>query len=400
MNAGRNLIIGAICLISTVLGYRLERSGPLSSSVLAWPGRAPTAGRLTPTSPMAQRRFAHTATLLDDGRVLIAGGLAANGEYLSSAEIYDPATGKFAPTGGMATPRGGHIAIRLPDGGVLVAGGSAGRRFENGRWLGNLQSSAEIYDPSKGAFAPTIARLTVPRNHPSATTLADGTVLIAGGNGPGGRILQSAEIFDPKRETFSRVGEMTVPRAAHAAALLGDGRVLIVGGVTGGRYPSETITASAEIYDPATQRFSSTGSMATARYKLGAASLADGRVLAVGGSDNRAWEGRYSSAEIYDPRKGRFTEAGHMREARFKMTDALVRLPGGQVLIGGGAAYTEMFDATEQSFLPVAGSVGDSRFFSRATRLSDGSILLSGGYGEHPGRGGVAEAFIWKPSDR
>jgi Galactose oxidase, central domain/Kelch motif len=397
MTVNRNLIIAAICLCATLVGYRFESLKGRRSVALAWPGRASNVGEIRRTSPMTQRRFSHTATLLRDGRVLIAGGLAANGEYLSSAELFDPATNRFQPTGSMTIPRAGHIAIRLPDGRVLIAGGSAGRRFENGRWQGDLQASAEFYDPKTGRFAPAAARLTEPRDHPTVTDLPGGAVLIAGGEGPDAEILRTAEVFDPKREAFSRVGDMTVPRAADAAAPLGDGRVLVVGGVTGGHYPNEKITASAEIYDPASRSFSSTGGMAVARYKLGAVCLADGRVLVAGGSDNRAWEGRYSSAEIYDPETGRFTEIGSMHEARFKLGDSLVRLAGGPVLIGGGAADAELFEPAADSFRLIPGSVDDCRFFSRATQLADGRVLLTGGYGEHAGRGGVHEAFVWTP---
>jgi len=165
-----------------------------------------------------------------------------------------------------------------------------------------------------------------------------------------------------------------------------------------GHYPNTRVEASAEIYDPANGRFILTGSMSRPRYKLAAVLLSDGRVLVAGGSDNRDWRGEYASAEIWDPASGRFSLSGSdMSYKRFKLMHAAVRLPDGRVLIAGGAERPEIYDPAKKTFEPVAGSVGDGRFFSSATLLPDGRVLIAGGYGDDAQAGAVANAWLYRP---
>jgi hypothetical protein len=346
-------------------------------------------GQITSTGNLSVRRFSQSATLLPNGKVLIAGGMERNGKYDASAELYDPRSGEFTPAGNMSSAREGHAAILLRNGKVLLAGGSSGPD-------GNL-ATAELYDPASGAFHLT-GNMTTPRSHPATVLLNDGKVLLIGGDGAReDERLSSAELYDPATGRFTATGSMHVPREMHTAALLKDGRVLVVGGSSAGSYPNSRIEASAEIYDPATGRFTMTGSMSVPRHKLAAALLPDGKVLVVGGSDNRDWRGQYASAELYDPVTGRFSNDGEMSFRRFKLIQTAVRLTDGRVLIAGGAERAEIYNPATKKFQPVNGTVGESRYFSSATLLNDGRVLIAGGYGDDPMAGAVPNAWLYQP---
>src|SRR5271163_3126587 len=159
---------------------------------------ASATGYVAPAAPMLEPRSGQTATLLPDGKVLIAGGMRRNQDFYKSAELYDPATGRFQPTGEMSQRRVGHIAVLLGSGKVLVAGG----------WVGNEGTdSAELYDPATGKFT-LAAKMTVRRGRPSATMLSDGDVLIAGGEERDNESLASAEIFHVRTLSFQATGSM------------------------------------------------------------------------------------------------------------------------------------------------------------------------------------------------
>ena len=346
-------------------------------------------GQITPTGNLSVRRFSQSATLLPNDKVLIAGGMERNGKYDASAELYDPRTGQFSGAGNMSSAREGHAAILLGNGKVLLAGGASGPD-------GNV-ATAELYDPAMGKFQPT-GNMTSPRSHPATVLLNDGKVLLIGGDGAHeDERLSSAELYDPATGCFTATGNLHVPREMHTAVLLKDGRVLVVGGSSAGNYPNSHIEASAEIYDPATGRFSMTGSMSVPRHKLAAALLPDGKVLIVGGSDNRDWRGQYASTELYDPATGRFSNDGEMSFRRFKLIQTAVRLTDGRVLIAGGAERPEIYDPATKSFRPVNGTVGESRYFSSATLLNDGRVLIAGGYGDDPMAGAVPNAWLFRP---
>jgi len=313
---------------------------------------------------MLEPRSGHTATLLPNGKVLIAGGMRGNQDFYSSAELYDPATGKFQPTGDMHQRRVGQIAMLLASGKVLVAGG----------WVGyGGTDSAELYDPATGRFT-VIGKMTVPRGRPSATLLSNGDVLIAGGEERNNESLATAEIFHVKMLSFQATGSMHHARISHTATRLKDGRVLIAGGY------GDTIASSAEIYDPSTGTFLETGNMATARCKHTAGLLPDGRVLIAGGSDSRDWNGNLNSAEIYDPGTRKFTAVSSMNDSRFKLPHEAVQLPSGKLLIAGGSKQVEVFDPASEKFLLAAGQMSDPWHFMTETKLLDGSVLLTGGY--------------------
>jgi hypothetical protein len=182
---------------------------------------------------------------------------------------------------------------------------------------------------------------------------------------------------------------MLDPRSCHTATLLQDGRVLIAGG------RGDSVTASAEIYDPATGKFSLTGDMITARYKHTAGLLPDGRVLIAGGSDERDWHGAMASAEIYDPHSGKFTATAPLHDSRFKLPDDAAHLASGFLLIAGGSKTLELYDPATGKFLLAAGEIDGARHFMTETRLKDGSVLLAGGYLNDDQ--GTTGTWIYKP---
>jgi hypothetical protein len=243
----------------------------------------PATGTWTRTGPMIEGRFGHTATLLPDGRVLVAGGQIGwdPGDELASAELYDPDTGTWATTGRLLDRRSGHTATLLPDGRVLVAAGPAN----------HLTPTAELYDPSSGSWSPT-QDMVERRFWPTATLLADGRVLVAGGV-RGGTILAAAELFDPVSGSWTATGQMLSPRSWFTATLLADGKVLVTGGGDGGYGGSNR----AELYDPMTGSWIPTQDMLRPHGYHAASPLADGRVLVVGGFPTR----RNPDAEVYSP---------------------------------------------------------------------------------------------------
>jgi len=352
-------------------------------------GAAPdvaSTGRISPIQSMHDRRADHTSTLLNDGRVLVAGGMVENGVFLNSAELFDPASGKFIATDNMKSRRVGHSATLLPSGKVLIAGGLAGRVFEGGP---GIVASTEIYDPQTRRFTAG-PNMSSGREGHAAVLLADGKVLIAGGADRDGHELATAEIYDPGSNRFTPTASMHTSRIAKAAVLLKDGRVLVTGGGN---------LRQAEIFDPQKGTWQETGEMKVARMKHGATLLPDGRVLIVGGSPDSEWH-PVRSAEVFDPKTNQFTLISEMEFARFKLPDAVTRLKNGDVLIAGGAADAEIYQAALRHFVR-AGSVDGPHFFASATLLADGRVLIAGGYGPSNGRPNgplsTQEAWVYRP---
>ncbi len=261
-------------------------------------------GTLTQTGSLGVIRATHTATLLSNGKVLIAGGCAIQscegGPMSSSTELYDPDSRRFTQGPRMNAERaGGHIATALADGRVLIAGG----------WERTPTTLAELYDPSTNRFVAAPS-LRTGRSDATASLLRDGRVLIAGGY-DGANRLSSAELYDPVAGTMTNAGSLAGPRAGHVAVVLQDGRVLLVGGHGG----SAGVLRSAELYDPRNGTFTPTGGMTQPRHKHAAVLLGDGSVLVIGGADSRDGAGRYATAERYDPSTGAFSPASTCRSA-------------------------------------------------------------------------------------
>jgi hypothetical protein len=364
---------------------------PLLCFSLAGASSPSGTGAVSEIAAMHIARASHSSTLLNNGMVLIAGGFAGSGGEYSpyrTAELYDPNSGTFQSVAEMSIGRSGHTATLLKNGKVLIVGGWTGRY--------DLRGSAEIFDPVARKFTPT-GNLVVERAGNTATLLADGRVLIAGGEDRQENAIASAEIYDPGTGRFASTGSMTDPRGAHTATALKDGRVLIVGGGSG-HYPSQNVYRSAELFDPTSGKFSSAGQMSVGRHKHAAILLRSGKVLIVGGSDNRDWHGEYASAEIYDPALNKFTTTGAMTTSRFKIPEAVALLPNGKVLVAGGGSFAELYDQTTGAFTKVPGSLGAARFFASATLLQSGNALITGGYAESgSGLPATPGAWLYQP---
>jgi galactose oxidase-like protein/Kelch motif protein len=320
----------------------------------------------TATGSMISARAGGTATLLPDGRVLVAGGIARisnNGGFRSigTAELFDPGTGSWTATGTMPTPRSGHTATLLPDGTVLVTGGGIGSGYS---------LSADLYDPSTGSWTVTGA-MSTGRSGSTATLLPDGKVLVAGGDVSGGwgGYTSSAELYDPSTGTWTTTGNMTTPRGRHTATLLPNGTVLVVGGGIG-----EASVASAELYDPGTGVWTPAGSMGVGRGGHAATLLLDGKVLVAGGqgsADDR-------SAELYDPGTGSWTTTGSMIAPRGSL--AATVLGNGHVLVVGPGdndpvLTAELYDPGTGSWVATP-SLGVKRDVQSVTLLADGMVLV------------------------
>jgi len=310
----------------------------------------PLANTFSDLVGMNDRRTAHTATRLPDGKVLIAGGLhcSTDGSTVpDSAELYDPKSASFVLTGAMNASRFGHTSTLLSNGKVLITGGGDSIS-------GYPLASGELYDPSTGTFTLT-GSMRVPRLGHSATPLPNGKVLIAGGYSPGcaGCIVLpdgTAELFDPATGLFTRTGDMPQPSGNHVATSLPSGLVLITGGdpcgLSGAGAGSECAsgdgTNQAVLYDPAKGTFSVTSSMAYPRIAHSATVLSDGRVLITGGfgADPVTFDDVPTfAAEIYDPAAGTFSRTGSMAFARNGHIATLIS--NGRVLVTGGTGSGE-----------------------------------------------------------
>jgi hypothetical protein len=320
--------------------------------------------------------------------VLIAGGEKTNdGDEgaVNTAEVYTPGSG-FTATGSMFAARFGHTASVLTDGTVLVVGG------EN--YASGIISATEVYNSSASpaVFSPGPA-LNSPRSLHTATTLQDGTILIAGGLtggiGQGEWTIGQAEIYTPgtipENGTFTGVGSLQTPRMEHTATLLQNGQVLFVGGRDNNNYA----TSSAELYTPSTGQFTSTGSLNTARCLHTATLLPNGMVLIVGGSDSNG--NAIQSAELYDPSSGSFTTlAAGLNTPRY--AHGATMLNDGSVLIFGGltdvrgttiaSSEKYLYDPSSGGSFSAGPALNNARGFATSTALADSTILTTGGYAQ------------------
>ena len=325
------------------------------------------------TGSMAQARYRPTSTLLPNGKVLVAAGDSAGGwgVQIASVELYDPETGTWSSAGTLAHAREFHTATLLPNGRVLISGGlTTGRR---------VIASVELYEPATGTWSPAGAMVTARCGH-TATLLKTGKVLVAGGGNCEGGSIANSELYDPATGTWSATSPMNRGRVSHTATLLNNGKVLVAAGYSH--------THTAELYDPATGTWSTTGSLAAYRDSHTATLLPNGKVLVAGGNIGTGISTSTASAELYDPATGSWSTTGSLTRSHAYHSAAL--LPNGKVLVGCGYSYDgnsggaylvnpELYDTatgTWSATFPMA----MHRYDYAMTLLPDGSVLVAGGY--------------------
>ena len=327
-----------------------------------------------------------TATLLQNGKVLVAGGLDGNQPPNLVAELYDPATGTFSDTGAASTYFTN--ATLLLDGRVLATGGN--------------DAHTQIYDPATSAWSDT-GNLQPSRLNCTATLLPNGRVLVAGGESPSGVSYASCVVYNPATASWSATDSLHVARTKHTATLLSDGTVLVAGGLApdpshGGTMPAPR----GEIYDPANASWTETDFLNDPRAEHTATLLPDGKVLVAGGSDFNY----LATAELFDPATMRWTRTGTLSESR--RGHQAVLLPTGKVLVvTGGGSDPKYYLPTAELYDPSSGTwttAGDllvARTAATATLLRDGSVLIAGGdnpgYTHTPFRA-LREAELYEPA--
>ena len=389
----------------------------------------PQTGSWSSAGSLRTARTAHTAALVSNGRVTVAGGEGAGGK-LSSAEVFDPGTGAWSATGSLANARSSQPAAVLLDGRILNTGGVGSS--------GQPLASSELYDPDLGGRWAATGALANARSGHTAMLLPDGDVLVAGGHttanfiGSGGnnistsRIspLSSSERYDPARGTWTTTGALREARSFHTATLLTGspaqcgsncGKLLVTGGQRAGASQAETLS-SAELYDPATGQWRSTAPMSTPRYWHTATRLRDGKVIVVAGADANGV--LLKTAELYDPVTESWTPTGSLtgttspqptdgtaRGARIEHTATLLDKDPcgsncGKVLVAAGVgnigtgpslASAELYDQASGTFTATS-SLSQSRQLHTDTLLPNGKVLVSGGFNSP-----FATSFTAKP---
>jgi len=376
MSSGPNADAMSVTLCG-IEGPGIHAHGIEGSGIAAQECNNGVVGQMPPPATgltMTTARAAHTATLLSDGKVLIAGGSgAASFKQLARAELYDPSTGAFTSTGDMITPRARHTATLLANGKVLIAGGVIDTQ------QGTYLASAEIYDPSTGAFTAT-GNMIAGAGWSRSILLPDGRVLIAEDS--------NAEIYNPATGTFALAGGYSSSGVqVDTATLLADGGALVVG------CAAQCGVGTADRFDPKGDSFSATGPR-QAWYTVSTATLlTNNTVLFVEGNDS----GLPDDAEIYDPVSSTFTHIGytyyvHEYSTATRLPDGTVLIAGGQQPGGNGGATVESYAPATGNFAPAA-SLTVGRHGHTATLLGDGTVLLAGGYSVWPYPTSSAEIY-------
>lgn len=368
--------------------------------ILATGGFAGLAGGSAVYDPLAQSwststfTTGTTSTLLANGQVLNVGGVQSyegfaseSNNSLGGAALFDPPAGSWTSISSGAHMGALAAAAVLPDGSVLVSGGESQVDPNDTQYV---TAATDLFDPATNSWTP-VAPMNTARNSHVATVLADGSTLVTGGLNNGSfTVFASAERYNTQANTWTPTGAMANARYQHSASLLGNGMVLVAGGSNAviGSCTCTTFIAAAELYNPTTNLWTSTGSLATARYAHTATVLPNGNVLVAGGFGGtpntlQNTGAVLASTELYSPTAGTWSPAAPMHTARSNHTATL--LPSGLVLVAGGSsgmtatATAEVYDPVADTWTPVA-SLATARQSQSAVLLPTGNVLLVGGF--------------------
>ncbi len=356
----RTILVGLTCLVV----------GGAAGSSLTWAAlrsqtRLLLLAKWTQARNMVLARSFFRATLLNTGLVLIEGGVTTDKSYTAQSELFDAMAGTWRKTGILNQERAKHTATLLPSGKVLVAGG-----------IGTMiRSSAELYDPATETWMLTKGTMRQARVKHTATVLQTGKVVVAGG------VVHdnTTELYDPATDTWSWAGDMLTHRFDHVAVRLLDGNVLVTGGRTKNEI-DQSITNSAELYNPDKNTWTFLPSMNIARADFTAALLPDGRVLVIGG---RLPSGDPTpTTEIYDFNTRRWQPGDGMRYARQNpLGQEALRCADGTILVVGGDHL-----GTSETYSPTTGTwvsplkLSSPHYLGATASLSNGRALVAGGF--------------------
>lgn len=340
-----------------------------------------TESRFSKIASMSKQRTHHTASVLNDGKVLIVGGssqsLPKGENALDSVELFDPDSETFSTTASMQYARVYHTATVLSDGKVLITGGSTPETNEA------PTNTAELFDPTTESFTLISNNMNVPRKKHTATLLQSGKVLITGGiNSDQSNVDNTAELYDPSTRSFTLVtASMNSERNQHRANILSSGKVLVTGGSDG-----KSTVNTTELYDPSTGSFTSSGNMTYSRAEHSTCVLEDGKILVVGGTNS-------AQIEVYDPDTATFTEITSFEydeeytsinnPIAVTLNNGLVFIAGGGIIdinnFNGYSSYSSNFFDPSICEISFAGAMNYERQIHTGSLLDSGKVLITGG---------------------